>query len=119
MIAMSDTRLESRTARYAMFNNAAFADVVVVSDKLMESRADGTVTTRLVAAELRLGDSVVRPVMMRLMAAGLLDELPRTTARSGPRLLCRRNQTAWKALLDLLARLGADVSTQGTRRSPT
>jgi hypothetical protein len=52
-----------------------------VVDRL-SATGDAFVTTRMVASETTFGDSLVRPVMRRLGAAGLLAALPRT---GGPR----------------------------------
>jgi hypothetical protein len=108
---MSDNDREARSSCHALFNNGTFADAVFVADRIMSARDDGLVTTRLVSAELRVSDSVVRPVMMRLVAGGLLDELPKAGATNGPRLFHRRNPHRWTALLELIA------STRQTRQS--
>jgi len=104
---MTDSSAAARDQCQAIFNNAAFADVVTTADRLMAAAADGTVTTRQVAAELRLSDSTVRPVMGRLIAAQLLDELPRVGPANGPRLFHRRNQDRWSALSTLIATVQA------------
>jgi hypothetical protein len=65
----------------AIFGNRYFAEVVMAADRL-SAMGDVFVTTRMVAAVTGLGDSLVRPVMRRLSAAGLIAELPRT---GGPR----------------------------------
>ena len=49
---MSDSFETARLARYAMFNNMAFSDVVVTADRLLANAVDGTVTTRQIAAAL-------------------------------------------------------------------
>lgn len=106
---------------HALFNNMALADVVMSADRLMREAPDGTVTTRKVAAELRLSDSVVRPVMGRLVSAHMLDELPKTGAGNGPRLFYRRNDDRWTALCALLAtfRPRQTEPTPTVRRRPS
>jgi hypothetical protein len=99
---MSDNAAVARSQCQAIFNNSAFADVVAAADRLMNEAADGTVTTRRVAADLRVSDSVVRPVMVRLVAAQLLDELPKVGASNGPRLFHRRNEERWASLCALI-----------------
>ncbi len=77
----ADEHATSRDRSAAIFGNRFFADVVVAVDRL--SGPDDTfVTTRRVASETALSDSLVRPVMLRLRAAGLITDLPR---ESGPR----------------------------------
>ena len=99
---MSDNTAAAREQCHALFNNAAFADVVMAADEAMTGAVDGTVTTRQIAAALGLSDSVVRPVMVRLLAAELLDELPKVGPANGPRLFHRRNESRWKALCALI-----------------
>lgn len=99
---MSDIDETTRPALHALFNNAAFADVARTAHRITRERPDGTVTTRLVAAELRISDSVVRPVMTRLVISGLLDELPKSGAVNGPRYFHPRHPQRWEALLSLI-----------------
>lgn len=70
---------EERSA--AIFGNRYFAEVVLAADRL-SATGDAFVTTRMVASATGFGDSLVRPVMIRLDAAGLIAPLPRT---GGPR----------------------------------
>ena len=107
---MSDSFETARLARYAMFNNMAFSDVVVTADRLLANAVDGTVTTRQIAAALGIGDSVVRPVMERLVGAGMLDELPRTGVSNGRRLFHRRNEGRWTPMLALIQATGATTA---------
>ena len=83
----------------ALFGNRHFADVVLAVDRL-SATGDAFVTTRMVASETRLGDSLVRPIMRRLDAAGLLAALPRT---GGPRSMLNyqvMRGVPWTALAD-------------------
>lgn len=77
----ADGHAASQERSAAIFGNRYFACVVLAVDRL-SATGDAFVTTRMVAAETTLGDSLVRPVMRRLDAAGLISALPRT---GGPR----------------------------------
>ena len=116
---MSDNAASAREQCHAIFNNMAFADVVMTADGLLAGSADGTLTTRQVAAALGLSDSVVRPVMVRLAAAQLLDDLPKMGAANGPRLFHRRNEDRWTAICALIATIQPQVLTPKRRRSVT
>jgi DNA-binding GntR family transcriptional regulator len=76
-----DVQEARRRLSAAVFGNRAVADVISAINRLT-AQGDPLVTTRTVANAANLGDSVVRPVMLRLDAAGLLQAQPRT---SGPR----------------------------------
>lgn len=70
-----------RTRSSALFNNRYFGDVAAMALEASSFGAD-LITTRMVAARTGLSDSVVRPIMVRLVAADLLTKLERT---AGPR----------------------------------
>jgi DNA-binding transcriptional MocR family regulator len=76
-----DAHEARRELSAAVFGNRAAADVISAINRLI-TQGDPLVTTRTVATATNLGDSVVRPVMLRLDAAGLIQARPRT---SGPR----------------------------------
>ncbi|HRY11409.1 MAG TPA: hypothetical protein P5544_15690 [Candidatus Nanopelagicales bacterium] len=81
---MSDGAPQARrSARsFALFNNRHMADIARHALELADA-GDGLFTTRLVAASTGLADSVVRPVMLRLVDAEILTRLPRlSTGRS-------------------------------------
>lgn len=103
---MSDNGTAAREQCHALFNNSAFADVVIAVNRLLEEASNSTVTTRKVAAALGLSDSVVRPVMIRLAAAALLGELPKIGPSNGPRLFHRRNGERWQQLCALIQSVG-------------
>lgn len=113
---MSDNAAAAREQCHAIFNNTAFADVVVAADRLMTESADGTVTTRKVAAALAVSDSIVRPVMVRMVVAQMLDELPKIGAANGPRLFHRRNEDRWVALCSLIAAVQPQEPVPSRRR---
>jgi hypothetical protein len=114
---MSDNAAAAREHCHALFNNMAFADVVMAADRLMSDAADGTVTTRKIASALGFSDSVVRPVMIRLVAAQLLDELPKVGPANGPRLFHRRNADRWTSISALIAIVQSQVAAPTRRRS--
>ena len=80
-----------------MFNNAAFTEVVA-SAHIILAAGNGRVTTRQVAAATGRSDSVVRPVMLRLVAAGLLVDYGSATSR-GPHPFTRGNSDLWREVL--------------------
>jgi hypothetical protein len=65
----------------ALFGNRFVVDVVLAISQIAPT-AETFVTTRMVASKTTLGDSLVRPVMLRLQRAGILSQLPRS---GGPR----------------------------------
>lgn len=72
---------DRRSLSAAIFGNRAAADVIRAIVELTRSENRG-ITTRMVARQAGLGDSVVRPVMLRLQSAGTLAARPRD---NGPR----------------------------------
>jgi hypothetical protein len=70
-----------RERSVAIFGNSFFAEVVTAVDRL-SAPSEIFVTTRMVASETKLSDSLVRPVLLRLRNTGLIMALPRT---GGPR----------------------------------
>lgn len=90
----------------ALFGNRALAEVISAINHLT-AQGDPLVTTRTVATAANLGDSVVRPVMLRLDAAGLIEAQPRT---SGPRSTLHyqvQRGELWSALHALVEALAA------------
>lgn len=85
----------------ALFNNAAFTEVLA-SAHILLSTTDAKVTTRQVAAATGRSDSVVRPVMRRLVAAGLLVD-PEPTSTRGPHPYARGDAALWRELLGVVA----------------
>jgi hypothetical protein len=99
---VTDRTGEARTVTHALFNNRAFADVTVAADRILDAAPQGTVTTRQVAAATGFADSVVRPVMIRLNAAGLLRALPKQGAANSTQLYQRVDDELWQRLLALI-----------------
>ena len=83
----------------ALFNNAAFTEVLVATHKILAA-GDEQVTTRQVAAATGRGDSVVRPVMNRLVAAGLLVD---SGPSGGARPFTRSRPDLWRELLGVVS----------------
>lgn len=65
----------------ALFGNRCLAEVVVAIVDLTCVAGDGLVTVRMVAARTGLTDSLVRPVVKRLVVAGLLAPQPQDRLR--------------------------------------
>ncbi len=89
---------DPRAVSVAIFNNASFAEVLLAVDRILEASRDDSVTTRQVAAATGRGDSVIRPVMMRLVAAGLIEQKGESSTR-GPKPFRRLPSKLWAPLL--------------------
>lgn len=111
---VTDESGDPRAVSHALFGNAAFAEVLSSADLILAAAGDGgTVTTRQVAAATGASDSVVRPVMRRLAAAGLLLPLTKTGPTNGPQPYARGDDVAWGAarvLVEQLAGLPVDAA---------
>ena len=91
-------REASRERSSAIFGNRYFVDVVLAVHQL-SSAEDTRVTTRMVASETTLSDSLVRQVMQRLRDAGLIAEPPRTGGIRSPRYFLVRRGPLWSSVL--------------------
>lgn len=108
---------DARSVSAALFNNAAFSEVLA-SAHILLAAPDGTVTTRQVAAAIGRSDSVVRPVLLRLVAAGLLVDEGSKAGR-GPRPFARGRRELWKELLRVVSVVsGAPVDLLDVAPSP-
>lgn len=88
----------------AIFNNSAFADVAAAAHRLLASATGREqITTRMVASATGRSDSVVRPVMLRLVKAGLLQMEPKSETGRGAQYFTRMHSERWRALIDLVA----------------
>lgn len=68
---------EARARRsVALFNNRYFAEISEEALRLSHAGRD-MITTRMIASASGLADSLVRPVLLRLVGAQILDKLPR------------------------------------------
>ena len=65
----------------ALFGNRCLAEVVVAIVDLTSVAGDRLITVRMVAAHTGLTDSLVRPVVKRLVVAGLLAPQPQNRLR--------------------------------------
>lgn len=74
---------DRRSLSAAIFGNRAAADVIRAIVELTRAGNEG-VTTRMVARHAGLGDSIVRPVMLRLQSAGTLTPRPRDSGARSP-----------------------------------
>jgi DNA-binding transcriptional ArsR family regulator len=63
-----------RDASAAIFGNRYMAEVLATIDGIAD---DEGVTVRRIARELNIGDSVVRPILSRLLEAGYVEALPK------------------------------------------
>lgn len=81
---MASAEREARATRsVALFNNRYFAKV---ADEILRVSNAGRdiITTRMIASVSGLADSLVRPILLRLVDAQVLDKLPRTGGGRSP-----------------------------------
>jgi predicted transcriptional regulator of viral defense system len=81
---VTDPEGEARRAKSAaLFNNRHFAECAVY---LLDASNSGAefVTVRQIAAASQLADSLVRPVLLRLVDAGVLEKLTRLGGGRSP-----------------------------------
>ena len=122
---MADISAEARRGRsVALFNNSHFADVVLHVAAITASNASEFVTTRKVASATGLGDSLVRPVVLRLESAGMLNRLPRMGGPRSEQNFTRATSEQWTSLLQLCRALdgggpSASSDDEGTPRGVT
>ncbi len=95
----ADEHEASRDRSAAIFGNRFFADVVAAIERL-SGPEDAFVTTRRVATETGLSDSLVRPVILRLRAAGLITDLPREGGSRSTLLYEVQRGPVWTAVLE-------------------
>lgn len=102
---------EARRAKSAaLFNNRHFADCAAHLLGVSKSGAE-FVTVRQIAAASQLADSLVRPVVLRLVDAGVLEKLPRLGGGRSPQYyrVVDAEVLAWASLTD-------SVNDQSTAR---
>jgi DNA-binding GntR family transcriptional regulator len=105
---MSDEVAESRQeASAALFNNRYLLPVVDAIRAHLAS-GDTMVTVRQVAQASQLADSLVRPVVLRLAASGLLRPLPRRGPRA-PLFYSVSSHAGWEALVALATALAQEA----------
>jgi hypothetical protein len=89
----------------ALFNNR---HLVTVVGAIAQIRDDDGFTTRRIAVATGLPDSLVRPVIHRLLAAGILEEAHRLPGSRGATYFRTANKSAWTALQALCGTLLQD-----------
>jgi hypothetical protein len=89
-----------RAASVALFNNRAVVDVVLAIERIAEQQ-DVFVTTRTIAAHTGIVDSVVRPVMHRLVEALALAAVPKAGGPRSTQYFTVGRASVWDALLTL------------------
>ena len=94
---------ETRSASSALFNNDKLVEVVLELDRW----TGASVTTREVARNLGISDDLVKKVLIRLLAVGLLKELPRVGGSRGPLPYEVQVGRQWSALVDLAKSLSS------------
>jgi hypothetical protein len=85
----------------ALFNNDKMVEVVLELDRW----GGVPLTTRELARSLRINDDLVKKVLIRLVLAGLLKELPRIGGPRGPLPYAVQEGHTWSALVKLAASL--------------
>lgn len=93
----------TREWSFAIFNNRAFAAVAVSAHRICMASGEGLATVRQVAAALGFSDSTVKPIMVRLAKAGLLEAQERETLGSTPAPYLIKQPDHWEALLAFIA----------------
>ena len=90
--------MASRERSAAIFGNRSFADVVMTLDRL--TGQGDVVTTRKVASETAISDSVVRSVMLRLSAGGLITAQERVGGTRGTQPFQVHRGRLWASLVE-------------------
>ncbi|NYS18556.1 winged helix DNA-binding protein [Streptomyces sp. SJ1-7] len=97
---MNEDVLEAlRRRSSALFGNRYMAEVVVAVVDLASATGDSPVTVRMVASRTELTDSLVRPVVKRLVEAGLLEPQPQERSRGTYFHEVRRDDGMWDMLV--------------------
>jgi hypothetical protein len=89
----------------ALFNNR---HLIAVVSAIAQIRGSGGFTTRMIASETSLPDSLVRPVIYRLLAAGILEELHRGPGSRSAKYFRATKHNAWSELKALCRALSQD-----------
>jgi hypothetical protein len=82
----------------ALFNNRYLAEVVTA---IADHDEPAGFTARQIARRSDIPDGLVRPVLQRLLAAGLIAETGRQGGARGPRYFGVLTETAWPELEQL------------------
>jgi hypothetical protein len=89
----------------ALFNNR---HLVAVVGAIAEVRGDKGFTTRRIAVATTLPDSLVRPVIARLLAAGMLEEIHRMPGSRGAKYFHAAKKAPWTELKALCRAMTQD-----------
>jgi hypothetical protein len=110
------TDLGSANVSAALFGNSHMA--VIVAD--LSQRTTWPVTTRQIAASTGLADSLVRAVLLRLVAAGALTPLPKMEGSRGRQFFDRAHPTWWSTFTALACSVASPLPvTQSEARGRT
>lgn len=90
---------EHREISSAVFGNRAMIDVIMSIQVIEDSRR--VLTTRAVAAHTGMADSVVRPVMTRLVSAKMLTAVPKVGGPRSPQYFSINKSPLWIAVLSV------------------
>lgn len=113
-----DTREALRRRSSALFGNRYMAEVVVAVVDLTSATGDTPVTVRMVASRTDLTDSLVRPVVKRLVDAGLLEPQPQERPRGTYFHEVRRDDGMWDMLVSTCRLLHGTESAESTCTQP-
>lgn len=92
--------LDTPNVSASIFGNSHMA--VILTDLSKRADSDWPITTRQVAASTGVADSLVRAILLRLVAAGALTALPKTEGSRGRQFFDRvENLAWWRTLIDL------------------
>lgn len=94
-----DSREASRRRSSALFGNRYLAEVVTAIVDLTSATGDTQVTVRMVASHTGLTDSLVRPVIKRLVDAELLHPQPQERLRGASYHEVQRTGGLWDTLV--------------------
>lgn len=93
----------------AVFGNTHMA-VILCNLGQRDDTNDWPVTTRRIAAATGLADSIVRAVLLRLVAAGVLVAMPKDGGLRGQQFFDRAPRLTWWSTLIELAKSVADAT---------
>lgn len=108
-----ETREALRRRSSALFGNRYMAEVVVAVVDLTSATGDTPITVRMVASRTGLTDSLVRPIVKRLVDAGLLEPQPQERLRGAYFHEVRRDDGLWDMLVNTCRLLHSAIPLSG------